>query len=725
MSSEQAGGLEVRSSWHYSPPVEDNNYHLEGLNRQNSRAASRNLRARNRKCRSPYRHVVFTILICFIIATYGAIVHSYYDGVLNAIQTRFDITHGTALCIMYIRDAATVLTLIFACYCGSRSHPPRVISLGAFICGVGIICCGLPHFVQDDPSISELDVGLSNATITTTTEEAIPLTDIYGEITNKLLCSATGDNAHEIIGLHDDNCPENNIFVSSSELSRAVLVIVGQVLCGIGIGPILPLSVMYLDDGIDKAYTSMVVGVFIIALVVGPMAGYFAWQFCLDIPVEFYMPREAGDERDTDSVGAWWLGFVAGGGFIILLSFPLMFFPKSLLPNAHDDDIDGEEDVAYRLIVKKRDNAGEKGCLKGLCFSLGRLLKNAAFTSMVVGLTCEVAIISGFFFLSGKYMLKQFETDLNATAVIVVTISLPGIIFGQIIGGYIVRKWRLDAKCCARMVFFMCVVSVCCTPLLILIGCGNPKIAGYTTEYPAPLGNFSTANNCNEGCGCDDHVYEPVCDGNGITYVSPCHAGCRSILHESMYKYVFQLQNRTIYTACQCVHWEPAYGINPSGGYAFEGPCQPEPVCDQKIYLFVGAYVALSLITSILGNPAFVVVVRSVHQYDRAMAVGVTSLMLRVFGFIPAPFYLEAVLKFGCWIRDFSCEKEGDCLLYDAERYRYIFIGMFLCLKFLALLAYTITNCVVRKESDEERYEKIPMTHISDSHSEDLMGTDV
>lgn len=47
---------------------------------------------------------------------------------------------------------------------------------------------------------------------------------------------------------------------------------------------------------------------------------------------------------------------------------------------------------------------------------------------------------------------------------------------------------------------------------------------------------------CNFGCECDMNDVQPVCGANGLTYFSPCHAGCTSLG-----------ANSDNYTNCACV----------------------------------------------------------------------------------------------------------------------------------------------------------------------------
>ena len=45
-------------------------------------------------------------------------------------------------------------------------------------------------------------------------------------------------------------------------------------------------------------------------------------------------------------------------------------------------------------------------------------------------------------------------------------------------------------------------------------------------KYYARRKPFSLDSTCNNGCGCSRSEFSPICGVDGITYYSPCHAGC-------------------------------------------------------------------------------------------------------------------------------------------------------------------------------------------------------
>ena len=41
------------------------------------------------------------------------------------------------------------------------------------------------------------------------------------------------------------------------------------------------------------------------------------------------------------------------------------------------------------------------------------------------------------------------------------------------------------------------------------------------------IGEFNLTSSCNSNCLCSPTHIEPICGANGITYFSPCYAGCK------------------------------------------------------------------------------------------------------------------------------------------------------------------------------------------------------
>lgn len=106
---------------------------------------------------------------------------------------------------------------------------------------------------------------------------------------------------------------------------------------------------------------------------------------------------------------------------------------------------------------------------------------------------------------------------------------------------------------------------------------------------------------CNKNCGCDYVKYNPVCSEEGITYISPCHAGCKQE----------EIRNGTkLYSECSCVKQkiiQDEYN-NTIGGIAYPGSCSVD--CSSKFFLFV-AMMCIVKFSSATGKASnFLVTVR-------------------------------------------------------------------------------------------------------------------
>lgn len=118
--------------------------------------------------------------------------------------------------------------------------------------------------------------------------------------------------------------------------------------------------------------------------------------------------------------------------------------------------------------------------------------------------------------------------------------AIPGACIGIFLGGYILKKLQLQPKGAIQLVLLFNLLCMACYGLLFFLGCDNVAMAGATIPYSANsstwLGHqggekfqINLTDSCNFGCSCDINDVQPVC-ANGLTYFSPCHAGCTSLL---------------------------------------------------------------------------------------------------------------------------------------------------------------------------------------------------
>ncbi|EMP25016.1 Solute carrier organic anion transporter family member 1A6 [Chelonia mydas] len=156
----------------------------------------------------------------------------------------------------------------------------------------------------------------------------------------------------------------------------------------------------------------------------------------------------------------------------------------------------------------------------------------------------QIATVIGPFigFMLGSYC-AQLYVDLGFTDIAVY--NLPVICIGYFLGGFLMKKFKISTIQAANIAFWISLIEYLIYFAAYFTVCENSPVAGLTVSYEGieQVSYMETTllADCNSDCDCSSKVWDPVCGKNGITYVSPCLAGCKA--SDGTSKYITFLLN--------------------------------------------------------------------------------------------------------------------------------------------------------------------------------------
>lgn len=166
-------------------------------------------------------------------------------------------------------------------------------------------------------------------------------------------------------------------------------------------------------------------------------------------------------------------------------------------------------------------------------------------------------------------------------------------------------------------------------------------------------------------CNCDFVKYSPICGEDGNSYISPCHAGCTyESEDENSIKH---------YGNCSCIHSKENLNYDLSfnqGGKAKMGSCPID--CHNELILFMIVMCTIKFFGSTSRASNFLISVRSVHEDDKTVSMGIVLTITAAFAFIPSPIFVGWVFDQTCTVWGKTCTGTGNCWLYDGEQLRYM-----------------------------------------------------
>lgn len=646
---------------------------------------------------------VFVLLLSFLVTLQQALSSGYINSVITTIEKRFEIPSSLSGLIASSYEIGNVITVIFVSYLGSRRHIPVWIGIGAVIMGIGSLVFMLPHFIAE-PHISSTISNSSSDNICRTVsvrEQDMGL----GRLSSGL--SSPPLSPHN--NLRDNNCIEG----TPSTAGPVMVFLLAQLLLGCGGSPLFTLGTTYIDDHVTSENSSLYIGCMYSMAAFGPVLGFLLGAYLLSFHMDALSntPISIGP-GDRHWVGMWWGGFLVCGLLLLVVAIPFFSFPKVLTrekekirlmeKTSHSGlSVRPAEPSSSQSTRPTNQDSGYGKDVKDIPMSMWRLVCNPVYVVTCLGACMELVIVSGFVVFLPKYLETQFSLGKSQASVFTGSIAIPGACIGIFMGGCLLKRLELRPKGAVQFVLISNTICLSCYGLLFFLGCDNVKMAGTTIPYynssrAEPFQVNLTAA-CNFGCECHMTDVEPVCGNNGLTYFSPCHAGCTAF------------SSRSNYTNCACIHGNLSSVNAPVSSefaevtvvpVATAGPCNSS--C-RTIFPFLILLFFMTFVVAVTQMPLLMIVLRSVEEEERSFALGMQFVIFRMFGYIPAPILFGNLIDSTCLLWKSTCgEKGGRCLLYDIEQFRYRYVGLCAGIKILALALFLVDWWLVRRRKHLE-----------------------
>ncbi|XP_077990557.1 solute carrier organic anion transporter family member 4C1-like [Glandiceps talaboti] len=579
--------------------------------------------------------LVFSVsMLCF---TQGMLISGLVPVSLTSIETRFQMTSTQLGIIVAAYDFTVLVLIVFVSYILATKNKPRWIGIGTAIIGIGALMWTLPQFLT---GIYDPGAGI----------DYYPLCRPGQNVTYEECDSSWGSLS--------------NYFY---------MFLFAQITIGIGASPIYTVGYAWVDENATIRKSGWYMGILSTMAMLGPAMGITIGALFLSIYTD---PGVETDLTPSDSmyVGGWWIGFFIVFILAFLVSIPISSFSHPELPDtkniqdhrrsqAHND---GSEDVI--------NQEGFGKSWSDIWTATKLLCKNPPYMFVNLARCSGGLLLAGYTPFTPKFIENQFGITAAAAGLLTGAMAITAGAGGTLLGGYIVKKKNFDVRGNLKFCIGITIATLCIC-FIFLLRCPDEPLAGVLRSYDVAdettLSETNLTHACNADCQCATVTYVPVCALNDLQYYDACHAGCT------------YTPDRIYFFNCSCVD----VPISHEYPQAWYGKCEQD--CWQLPVYGIGLFISMLVGFAVLA-PLAVLGLRLVPDGQRSYALGISSLLYRLFGAIPGPIIFGAIIDSSCEIWQETCNETGSCWIYNNREFGLKWVSMGVVFYSLTIFGYVM-----------------------------------